>query len=129
MINTKVLLTLTFVIVATTYYVVFPINQIVNIILDEYITIGVASASLVVYIYFKIKLKDRQIYELIPNTNYVPIKSTILFFLLFEAVDFYTEDGLIGMIKLWFTYWVFGLIVYFITHIINFYKNYKLFLH
>ena len=65
------------------------------------------------------------LHEFIPNTNHVPIKSTLIFFIIFQIVDYNTENGFIGMIKLWFMYWVFGLLTYYLTHIINYYKNYK----
>ena len=126
MINTKFLLFITLVIIAITYCIFIPTNQIINIILDEYITIGITFVSFIVYQYFKIKLKSKPLREFLPNTNYVPIKSTILFFIIFQVVDFYSEDGLVGMIKLWFMYWIFGVMAYFITHNINLYKNYKL---
>ena len=125
MINTKFLLAITSIAIAIIYYILLPVNQIVNIILDEYITIGITLILIVIFYYFKIKLKGKLLHEFIPNTNYVPIKSTIIFFLIFQVVDFYSEDGFIGMIKLWFMYWVFGVLAYFLTHNINFYKNYK----
>ncbi len=125
MINTKFLLTISLFAIGIVYYFIFPTNKIVNIILDEYITIGITIISIVVYQFFKRHLKGKLVYEFIPNTNYVPIKSTVLFFVIFEAIDFYTEDGLIGIISLWFMYWVFGVLIYFLTHNINFYKNYS----
>jgi len=125
MINTKFLLTISLFAIGIVYYFIFPTNKIVNIILDEYIIIGITIISIVVYQFFKRHLKGKLVYEFIPNTNYVPIKSTVLFFVIFEAIDFYTEDGLIGMISLWFMYWVFGVLIYFLTHNINFYKNYS----
>jgi hypothetical protein len=125
MINTKLLLLLTAIGVSIVYYALFTIDQIKEIVFDEYIIIGIMIVSLVCFIYFKIKLKDKYITEFIPNTNYVSLKSSIAFFLIFEVVDYFSEDGFIGMIKLWFSYWVFGVIAYLVTHIINFYKNEK----
>ena len=125
MINTKFLLFLTFIAIFVFYSLIFSTFKIVNIILDEYITIFIAVVSIVVFFYLKSKLKDKLIFEFIPNTNFVPIKSTVIFFLIFEAVDYYYEGGFLGMIKLWFSYWIFGVIAYFVTHNINFYKNIK----
>ncbi len=125
MINTKLLLSITLLTIGIIYYMFLPINQIVNIILDEYIIISITFILIIVYQYFKTKLKDKLLHEFIPNTNYIPIQSTLIFFMIFQVVDFYSEDGLIGMMKLWFMYWIFGLLVYFLTHNINFYKNYK----
>jgi hypothetical protein len=123
MINTKLLLFISSLAIGVVYCVLFPTNKIINIILDEYITIIVAFVSMIVYFRLKSKLKDKLIFEFIPNTNYVDIKSSFLFFIFFEIIDFYFEDGYIGMVKLWFSYWVFGVIAYFVTHSINFYKN------
>ena len=125
MINTKLLLTFTLFAIGIFYYIFLPFPKIINIVLDEYITISITMVLIVIYQYFKIKLKNKLLHEFIPNTNYVPLQSTVLFFLIFEIVDFYTEDGFIGMISLWGTYWIFGVLIYFATHNINFYKNYK----
>jgi len=78
-----------------------------------------------IYFYLKHKLKDKLIYELIPNTKYVSIKSSILFFIIFEIVDYYSENGFIGMINQWVVYWIFGVLGYFLLNSINLYKNYK----
>jgi len=123
MINSRFLFFLSSLAIGIVYYFFFPIDTIKDIILDEYITIMIALISMVVFFILKLKLKDKLIFEFIPNTNYVNIKSTFLFFLFFEMIDFYFEDGYIGMIKLWFSYWVFGVIAYFVTHCINYYKN------
>lgn len=125
MINTKFLLTITLIAIGIIYYIFLPTNQIISIVFDEYITIAITIILMIVYLYLKRKLKGKQLFEFIPNTNYIPIKSTLIFFLIFQIVDFYSEDGLIGMVKLWFMYWIFGLLAYFLTHNINFYKNYK----
>ena len=125
MINTKFLLAVTLLALSVVYYFIFPFNKIVNIVLDEYITIFVVFVLSIVYLNFKSKLKGKLLFEFIPNTNYVPIKSTVIFFLIFEVVDYYYEGGFVGMVKLWFSYWVFGVIAYLATHIINFYKNIK----
>ena len=125
MINTKFLLQTTAISIATVYYFVFPVNKIVNIIVNEYIMILLTILALIIYLYFKRKLSGKQLYEFIPNTNYVPIKSTLVFFVIFQVVDYIYEDGIIGVISLWFMYWIFGLFAYYLTHIINFYKNYQ----
>jgi hypothetical protein len=49
-----------------------------------------------------------------------------MFFLIFQVVDYYMEDGFIGMISQWFLYWVMGIIALLLMQIINYYKNYKL---
>lgn len=125
MINTKFLLFVSLIVISIIYYIFIPFNQIVSIVLDEYIIIGITFGLLFIYQYFKVKLKDKALFEFIPNTNHVPIKSTLIFFVIFQAVDFYYENGFIGMINQWFMYWIFGLLAYLLTHNINFYKNYK----
>ena len=125
MINVKFLLQTTIVAISIVYYFIFPVNKIVNIIIDEYIMILLTILSVIIYFYFKRKLSGKQLYEFIPNTNYVPIKSTIIFFAIFQVIDYISEDGIIEVISLWFMYWIFGLFAYFLTHIINFYKNYQ----
>ena len=47
------------------------------------------------------------------------------FFVIFQIVDFYFEDGFIGMISQWFVYWVFAIIAWLVTNNINFYKNFQ----
>jgi len=127
MVNTRLLLSVTFLVVCGVYYWLFSFDEIKKIVLDEYILLSIDFSLILGYFWLKFKLKDKQLYEFIPNTNYVPLKSTILFFIIFEIVDFYSEDGLIGMIKLWFMYWLFGILTYFLTHIINLYYNHKTF--
>jgi hypothetical protein len=125
MINSKLLLGITFIGVGVFYYIFLPIDKIIDIIKDEYILLSITFCMFGVYLYFKYILKDKLIHPFIPNLNHVDIKSSVIFFLIFEIIDFYTEDGFIGMISLWFMYWVFGVLIYFLTHNINYYKNYK----
>jgi len=79
-----------------------------------------------VNLYFKIKLKDVEIIDFNVNNN-ISLKFTILLFLVFQVVDFYYEDGFIGMISQWFMYWVMGIMSVLIMNLINYYKNYKYF--
>ncbi len=123
-VNTKLLLLISLVAISIVYYIFLPFNKIVNIILNEYIIIVITLILIVIYQYFKLKLKGKLLHEFIPNTNHVEIQSTLIFFIVFQIIDFYYEDGFIGMISQWFLYWIFGLLAYFLTHNINFYKNY-----
>ena len=129
MIESRFLLFITFIGMFTIYSIVFPTYKIIDIIINEYILIIVTFIVMIVYVRFKRKLKDLKIYELLPNINHVSLQSSIAFFVLFEAIDYYSEDGFRGMISLWFMYWVFGVLIYFITHIINLYKNYQAYKH
>ena len=125
MINSKLLLVITFISICIVYYIIFPVEKILLLIKDEYILYGIIFVLFIIFQYFKIALKDKLLYQFIPNLNYVNIKSSVLFFLFFEAIDYYSEDGFKGMISLWFTYWLYGVLAYFLTHNINLYKNYN----
>ncbi|MBL6969861.1 MAG: hypothetical protein ISR68_00515 [Campylobacterales bacterium] len=111
--------------IAIVYYIFLPVNKIVQIILDEYIIIILNIVSLPVLWYFKKKLQNFEIVAYIQNIDEVPLQSTLVFLLIFQVVDFYYEGGFIGMISLWFMYFVFATLIWQITHIINYYKNYK----
>jgi len=123
LINTKFVLFVSFIAIGIVYAIFLPFNKVVSLILDEYIVIIITFILILVYQYFKLKLKGKLLYEFIPNTNHVPIKSTLMFFLIFQVVDFYYEDGFIGMISQWVMYWSFSILAYFLTHNINLYKN------
>ena len=125
MINTKFLLIISLLAINIVYYFLFSSFKIFTLVVEEYVFIGITFLMWIIYRYFKFILNGKQLFEFIPNTNYIELKSTVIFFLIFEVVDFYMEDGLIGMISLWFSYWLFGVLAYLLTHNINFYKNYK----
>jgi hypothetical protein len=107
------------------YTIFLPLNKIINLILDEYIIILLNIICIPILIYFKNKLNGFPIIQYIQNIDDVPLKSTVMFFLIFQVVDYYYEDGFIGMISLWIMYWIFGILIWQVTHIINYYKNYK----
>ncbi len=125
--NIKTLHSLIFslLIIAIVYYIYLPSNKIVQIILNEYIIIIINILALPALWYFKNKLQNFQIVQYIQNIDEVPLQSTLLFLVIFQVVDFYYEGGFIGMISLWFMYFVFATLIWQITHIINYYKNYK----
>ncbi|MBT3882391.1 MAG: hypothetical protein HOF69_03920 [Campylobacteraceae bacterium] len=125
MIKTKHSLITSIFVILFTYYIFLPLPKIINIILDEYIIILINILCIPILVYFTKKIKGFPIIEYIQNIDTLPIKSTFMFFILFQCVDFYYENGFIGMISLWFMYWVFALLIWQVTHIINFYKNYK----
>lgn len=120
----KKLLTATFFTIAITYYIFLTPVVILEIIKEEYIFLAIALFLFIVFAYYKIKLKDFTLISYIPNINNVDLKTTLIFFLIFQAVDYYYEDGFIGMISQWFVYWVFAVIAWLLTNIINLYKNY-----
>lgn len=119
----KKLLIATFFAISITYYIFLTPDAILDIVKEEYIFISIAVLLFGVFIYYKIKLKEFTLISYIPNTNSVDLKTTIIFFLIFQAVDYYYEDGFIGMISQWFIYWVFGIIAWLVTNNINLYKN------
>ena len=123
MINIKLLFFLSFLVISVVYYLYIPIEQVILILKDEYILSFVSLLSLFIWIFLDYKLKYIDILNFVPNTTHINLKNSILLFLLFQLVDFYMEDGFIGMISQWYIYWLFGLLAYFLTNIINLYKN------
>jgi len=122
-INIKKLLIATLFAIAITYYIFLTPEAILNIVKEEYIFLAISLVLFSVFTYYKVKLKDFTLISYVPNINNVDLKTTLVFFLIFQGVDYYYEDGFIGMISQWFTYWVFGVIAWLVTNIINFYKN------
>jgi hypothetical protein len=119
-----ILFLLSFIAIFFVYSIIFTPSEIIQLITGEYIVISLNIIMIGIYFYFKNKLKYQQIYDFV-GTNQLNIKSIIIFFLIFQVVDYYYEDGIIGMISLWFMYWLFGIFAYFLTQNINYYKNYK----
>ena len=111
------------------YYIFLSQKEIFEIVKAEYILISINILFLAVFIFFKNKLKDSEILDFLKNTDNVSLKSTIVFFLVFQAVDFYYENGFLGMISQWFMYWLFAILALLLTNNINYYKNYKHYNH
>ncbi|MGB5867055.1 MAG: hypothetical protein WBG69_04180 [Arcobacteraceae bacterium] len=124
-IDVKNLLVVSFFCVAIVYYIFLTPDEILKIVKDEYIFLGVGGFLLLSYLYLKRKLKDLTVISYIPDINKVNLKMTIVFFVLFQGVDYYYEDGFKGMISQWFIYWVFGIIAWLLTNSINLYKNFQ----
>jgi len=125
----KKLLLFTFISIAIFYYIFLTPKQIIEIIKDEYIIIGIDFILVSIFFYLKHKLTNLTIVPYIPNTNTIPLKSTLIFFVIFQVIDFYYENGFIGMISMWFTYWTFGVLAWALTNCINLYKNYRFYLY
>lgn len=125
MANPRNLFILTFIAVISTYLIVFGEEKTITMITNEYLFILALVPITLVLLVFKSKLKG---YELIDfnQKNTFSLKSTIGFFLIFQAVDYFYEEGFIGMISQWFLYWIMGLIALLLMQMINYYKNYKL---
>jgi hypothetical protein len=91
---------------------------------EEYLFIIGLFILTAIFIFFRIKLKDYEIKDF-PQNN-LSFKSTVLLFLIFQVVDYISEDGFIGMISQWFFYWIMGLIALVLMENINYLKNYQL---
>ncbi len=122
-ISTKLLLLATLLSIIGIYYFLFSYDKIIELFKDQYIVFGIISLLFCTYVFQNVKLKGYDILHFLPNLNHVPLKSTILIFIIFSIIDFYMEDGLKAMISLWLTYWCFGLLAYLLTININLYKN------
>jgi hypothetical protein len=118
------LFSLSLIAIIVIYLFVLGESKTIEIIKNEYLFILGAITLGFIYIYFKFKLKDFEIIDFNKNSNF-SLQSTIMFFLIFQVVDYYMEDGFIGMISQWFLYWIMGIIALLLMQIINYYKNYK----
>ncbi|WP_419765032.1 MAG: hypothetical protein ACNI28_01225 [Arcobacter sp.] len=118
------LFAITFVAIISIYLYVLGENKTIQIIKDEYLFILGLIPIGFVFLYFKFKLKGYEIVNFTQN-NRPSLQSTILFFLIFQVVDYVSEDGFIGMISQWFMYWIMGIIALLLMETINYYKNYK----
>lgn len=119
------LFSLTFISIITIYLCVLGEDKTIEIIKDAYIYIFSLVPLGLIYLYFKFKLKEYEIIDFNKNTNF-SFQTTVIFFLIFQVVDYIHEDGFIGMISQWFLYWIMGIIALFLMGIINYYKNYRL---
>ena len=124
MINNKLLFASTLVAIFTIYYFVFGIYRTIQIVTAEYLLILLIAPILLAISYYKRKLKYFEITDYIKDSR-PTLKSTIIFFLVFQVVDYYYEGGFEGMLKLWFVYWIYGIIALLVMRVINYYKNYR----
>ncbi|MCP4969437.1 MAG: hypothetical protein GY932_02440 [Arcobacter sp.] len=125
MTNPRNLFIFSFIALISIYLIVFGQNKTIELIQSEYLFILALIPITASLLYFKFKLKNYKIKDLNPNNTF-SLKSTISFFLIFQVVDYFYEDGFIGMISQWFLYWIMGLIALLLINTINYYKNYKL---
>jgi len=125
LINNKLLFASTLVAIFTIYYFVFGIYRTIQIVTAEYLLILLIAPILLAISYYKRKLKYFEITDYIKDSR-PTLKSTIIFFLVFQVVDYYYEGGFEGMIKLWFVYWIYGIIALLVMRVINYYKNYRI---
>jgi len=121
----KHLFILSFILLISVYLFVFGQTKTIEILTKEYLLILSVIPILMTLFYLKNRLKDFEIIDFNKN-NQFSLKSSIGFFLVFQVVDYFYEDGFIGMISQWFLYWVLGIITFLLLQTINYFKNYQL---
>ena len=120
------LFTVTFIVIIAVYLFVFGESKTIELIKTQYLYIlGLIPLGLI-FIYYRFKLKDYEIIDFNKNAKF-SFTTSVIFFVIFQIVDYIQEDGFIGMISQWFFYWVMGIIALFLMEIINYYKNYKVY--
>ena len=115
---------LSFIAIITTYLTILGQSKTILVISAEYIFILALIPLVLTLVFFKVKLRGYEVVNF--NANAFSLKTTVIFFLIFQVIDYIYEDGFIGMISLWFFYWIMGLIALLSLEAINYYKNYKL---
>ena len=120
------LFTVTFIAIIAVYLFIFGENKTIELIEMEYLYILGLIPLGFIFLYYRFKLKDYEIIDFNKNVKF-SFSSSVVFFIIFQIVDYIQEDGFIGMISQWFFYWVMGIIALFLMKIINYYKNYKVY--
>ena len=118
------LFSFTFISIISIYLFVLGEYKTLEILKIQFLFILILVPLIGIYLYFRVKLKDCEIINFNKNTN-LSFKTTVIFFMIFQIVDYVQQDGFIGMISQWFLYWIMGLITLVLMEIINSYKNYK----
>lgn len=121
--STKNLFLLSFIGIILVYLYVFGIHKTIQIITNEYLLIILLTIISISLGFLKYKLKDYKIIKFIENN--LSLKTTIVFFIIFQVIDYISEDGFKGMLSQWFLYWVMGLIAFVCIETFNYYKNYQ----
>lgn len=124
MIKQQILFTLSLIAIIISYLYLFGETKTLEIIKEEYLSFIAFFIIACAFLFFKFKLKNYEIREFLPN-NETSLKSTIVFFLIFEVMDYYEYDGFLGMASQWFFYWLMGLIFITLMPTINYFLNYK----
>lgn len=108
--------------IAIIYSIVLGKAKTILLVLDATTYICIAIGLLLPLLYYKRKLRTVKILDFNKNNNFT-FRSTVMFFLLFQLIDYIYEDGFIGMISQWISYWIMGVIGFEIITILNYYKN------
>ena len=107
------------------YFIFLRTIDIVHIVLEEIYFILLLLFVFFIDVIYKKKMNGHKIIDFFKEST-LSFKNIILFFILFQIIDYIYEDGFIGMISMWFSYWLFGYIAFFIMEIINYNKNLKI---
>ena len=123
--STRNLFILTLIAIVATYMYVFGQDKTIEMIKEQYLFALALIPLSLAFVFFKVKLKAYELTNFNQNSN-LSLKTTVLFFLVFQVIDYISHDGFIGMISQWILYWIMGLIALLLIENINFYRNYKL---
>ncbi len=116
---------ITFIAIISVYLYVFGEAKTIEVLKEEYLFLLALVPLSLVFVFFRVKLKNYELIDFNKNSN-LSLKTTIIFFLVFQVIDYISYDGFIGMISQWILYWIMGLIALLVIENINFYRNYKL---
>lgn len=115
---------LTFIAILCVYIYVFGQDKTIELLKEQYLFALALIPLSFAFVFFKFKLRAYEIINF-SNNSTPTLKTTIMFFLVFQVVDYISEDGFIGMISQWVLYWIMGLIALLLIENINYYKNYQ----
>jgi len=123
--NNKLLFSFTLLITLASYIYLLGEVRTIQLIVNEIIFVLLVFPLLLLYFYFKSKLKGYDVEHLM-NKQQLSFRTTLLLFLVLQAFDYYYEDGFIGMISQWFFYWILGLLSLLLIDTLHFYRISKL---
>lgn len=125
MIKQLSLFTVTLISIIAVYIFLLGESKTIEIIKNDYLYLLSLIPMGLIYLYFRLKLKDYELIDFNKNAN-LSFRTSIIIFLVFEVIDYIQEDGFIGMISQWFFYWVMSIIALVLVENINYLKNYVL---
>lgn len=109
-----------------TSYTIF-LNKIttIGVFIDELPFLAILFVVFLISLFYENSLKNYEIIDFQKDSS-MGFKNLVIFFLIFQVVDYFIEGGFIAMISLWFSYWIFGYIAFYVLKIINLHKNKKM---
>lgn len=125
MIKQLALFSLTLISIIAVYIFLLGESKTIEIIKNDYLYLLSLIPMGLIYLYFRLKLKDYELIDFNKNAN-LSFRTSIIIFLVFEVIDYIQKDGFIGMISQWFFYWVMSIIALVLVENINYLKNYVL---